>query len=565
MSYRFAIIGGGLTATSMLCQLVEELELMGDEGRRLGPLLAIDIFEKHAVLGPGLPHNADYVLPFHITNMCAKDMTARISRPNDFQEWVERNQGVMFQRFDYQNVDFSAAEGGDESCAHYPREVMGEYLKRQIDEAAAKAKDLSIKIDIWTNCEVVDLWPEESGYYLTAKENTTVRNTAGPFDGVLLATGHWFESNLQENYFSSPWPASKLLAAIPPGAEVGVIGSSLSAVETALTLTSEGQFCRSAFGRLSYVKPDVPRKLTLFSRQGLLPRVRGRIGSRQNRYFTCERLRRLMDDRPNQLTLSELFHLLDHELSAAYENTIDWQQIVEPGGTPAQILEQDINRALKGDGIEGELIWQTVLVQIFPVVRELYLSLSASERQRFDRDFTTLFFAHAATQPAINAEKLLALMEGGIVEVVKLRRDYRFTCNESTGGFEVHYTGPDGNELCNTFPYCVDARGQPRSVETDSSELTRRMLKRRLIQLEEMPQGRSDSNIGNKTGSILIDPTTHRVKPPVTGRAERPNLDLFAVGAMTRGQIIDSSMAYGLARSTETIVTSIVQRLRQSF
>ena len=86
MSYRFAIIGGGLTATSLLCQLVDELERMGDGGRRLGPLLVVDIFEKHGTVGPGLPHNPAYVLPFHITNMCAKDMTVRISRPDDFQK-----------------------------------------------------------------------------------------------------------------------------------------------------------------------------------------------------------------------------------------------------------------------------------------------------------------------------------------------------------------------------------------------------------------------------------------------------------------------------------------------
>ena len=396
------------------------------------------------------------------------------------------------------------------------------------------------------------------------QENLTVTTVVGPFLGALLATGHWFESIRDDNYFPSPWPASKLLAAIPPGAEVGIIGSSLSAIETALTLTSEGHFRRLPSGRLSYEKPASPRRLTLFSRRGLVPRVRGRIGSRQNRFFTCERLQQLIEERPNQLTLVQLFHLLDHELSAAYENTIDWQQIVEPSGTPAQILEQDINRALKGDGLEGELVWQTVLVQIFPEMRELYLSLCTSERQRFDREFNTLFFAHAATQPVINAEKLLALMEAGIVEVKKLGRDYRFACNESTGKFEFHYTEPGGHQLCDTFPYCVDARGQPRSIETDSSELTRKMLKRRLIQLEKLPQGRANSGTGNKTGTIMIDPKTNRVKPPDTGRAEHPNLDLFAVGALTRGQIIDSSMAYGLARSTETVVTGIVQRLRQS-
>lgn len=88
MNYRFAIIGGGLTGTSLLCQLVDALERMGGSGRGSAFGLGIDIFAKHPVVGPGLPHNRAYVLPFHITNMCAGDMTVRIARPDDFQQWV---------------------------------------------------------------------------------------------------------------------------------------------------------------------------------------------------------------------------------------------------------------------------------------------------------------------------------------------------------------------------------------------------------------------------------------------------------------------------------------------
>ena len=558
VSYRFAIIGGGLTGTSLLCQLVDELARMGEAGRLFGSRLGIDVFEKGAEVGPGLPHSSVYVLPFHITNMCARDMTVRIASPDDFQQWVGSNKEVLSHCFDQSEYDFSVSGKVDEHCAHYPREVMGEYLKNQLDDAAQRAEEIGIEVKIWRRCEVVDLWGEKTNIYLTVVEDQQGRKRVGSFQGALLATGHWFESSPIDNYFTSPWPASKLLKAIPPGAEVGGVGSSLSAIETALTLSAEGRFHRLSSGRLRYEKPDEPRRLTLFSRQGLLPRVRGRIGSRRNRYFTCERLQRLMDERPNQLTLMELFHLLDQELSAAYEAPIDWQEILDPSESPVHILRQDIDRAVKGDGSEGELVWQTVLVQIFPVVRELYLSLSRAERQRFDREFNTLFFIHAATQPAINAEKLLALMEAGIVKVKKLGEDYRFAWNESSGKFEFHYTGPDGHTLCDIFPYCVDARGQPRSIETDSSELTRNLLKRGIVQIEQRHLAGGQHTASPITGSILIDPDTHLVVQPRSGNGGTPDVQLFAVGAMTRGQIIDSSMAYGLARSTAAVAENLI-------
>ncbi len=246
MIYRFAIIGGGFTAVSMLCQLVDKLERMGEEGPALGARLGIDLFEKHGVVGPGLPHNGACVLPFHITNMCAKDMTVRISRPDDFQRWVCQNIAVLNQDFCEQNIELPATDIEADRCSHYPRKVMGEYLKSQFDETVSRAKELGISLHTRTNCEVLDLWPEDSFLYLTSRKRMLTR-TEGPFQGALLATGHWSESSQFDNYFASPWPASKLLAAIPPGAEVGVIGSSLSAIETALTLTSEGQFRRSEF------------------------------------------------------------------------------------------------------------------------------------------------------------------------------------------------------------------------------------------------------------------------------------------------------------------------------
>ena len=99
VSYRFAIIGGGLTGTSLLCQLVDELARMGEAGHLFGSRLGIDVFEKGAEVGPGLPHSSAYVLPFHITNMCARDMTVRIASPDDFQRWVERNTALLCHAF----------------------------------------------------------------------------------------------------------------------------------------------------------------------------------------------------------------------------------------------------------------------------------------------------------------------------------------------------------------------------------------------------------------------------------------------------------------------------------
>ena len=68
MSKRIAVIGAGLTGTSFLWQLASRLE--GSKPQEA----SIDIFERHADPGPGLPHNPLYGLPCHITNMCSLNM-----------------------------------------------------------------------------------------------------------------------------------------------------------------------------------------------------------------------------------------------------------------------------------------------------------------------------------------------------------------------------------------------------------------------------------------------------------------------------------------------------------
>ena len=238
--------------------------------------------------------------------------------------------------------------------------------------------------------------------------------------------------------------------------------------------------------------------------------------------------------------------------------------MIDPKGDPAEALRRHIQEARIGDGPDGEIIWQTILVEIFPVVRDLYLNLALTERQRFDRDFNTPFFMHAATQPVINAEKLLALMQAGIVSIVKLGRGYRFERSETEGKFEFTYEGPGGDKRRDAYRYVVNARGQPRSVESDPAALTQNLLRRGLVQIEESRAVEKAEGLSYRTGSLVVDPETHQVIRVDADGVPLPNRSIFAVGAMTRGQMIDASMAYGITRSTATIADYLIGELRRS-
>ena len=574
MRFNFAIIGGGLTATAMLCQFVNRVHEKAAKGKLDPSKIGIQIYEKQDAFGPGFPHSGRFVLPFHITNMCAFDMGILDSNPGDFQDWVAGNAVDLQNRFGWFGNSSAGADNSEERCNHYPRAIMGAYLKTRFQEAVQSARQLGIYVNLYLRSEVVGLKQNCGKIILSIKDLRSKHHIAREADRVLLATGHWFAKNDHDHYFSSPWPAEKLRRSIPQGAKVAVIGTSLSAIETLLTLTSEGMFVRSDSGELAYTSPDNPRKFFLYSRRGLLPKVRGKMGHHRNRFLNRDNLDRLLSINRGNLTLDNIFQLLNSELEAAYGQPIDWDEIVNPTDRPAELLQRYLNDAVNGDGPNGELIWQTILHQSFDIVRDIYLNLTLAERRRFDKNFTSVFFTHAATQPAVNAEKLLALMRAGMVQVLKLGDSYQLVKDKVNDCYEFIYEDDRGNIKRDAYRYVVNARGQEKSMETDPSVLAKNMLRSGTVQISEFrPIGHQthlDDKISSalaaegetyKTGSIWIDPETHQIMQIGPDNTVTRSSFIYAVGAMTRGQIIDASMARGIVEATSRIADDMVGSL----
>jgi hypothetical protein len=231
-------------------------------------------------------------------------------------------------------------------------------------------------------------------------------------------------------------------------------------------------------------------------------------------------------------------------------------------------LQGYLNDAVNGDGPHGEIIWQTILYQSFDMVREIYLNLTLDDRKRFDKNYTSVFFTHAATQPAVNAEKLLALMKAGIVEVFKLGNSYQLVQNEVNDYFEFIYRDTRGNLKRDTYRYVVDARGQKKSLATNPSLLVKNLLRRGTVLIKEfrsadhgLSADRAPAGETYETGSIWIDPETQRIMQMSPESIAARFSAIYAVGAMTRGQIIDASMARGIVQATARIADDLVDYL----
>jgi uncharacterized NAD(P)/FAD-binding protein YdhS len=534
------------------------------------------VFEKQDVFGPGFPHSEKNAMPFHLINMCAQDMGIIADKPEDFQNWADNHQKVIQNKIN-SNAFFNGSDLLKDHCEYYPRSVMGEYLKSRFEESIRKARQLGLQLDLYPRCEVIDLLEGSSRVRLTVKNLNSGKRFSTDADRVLIATGHWFEREGQDHYFPSPWPAKNLTTGIPQGESVAIIGTSLSALDAALALAADGEFVRDDHGGLVYLPSSNPRKIRLYSRQGLLPKIRGKMGEYKNKFLTLENVERLTIENDGILHLNTLFQLLESDLVAAYGHPIDWAKILSPPGSPVELLRGYLVDAKRGDGTNGALLWQTVLNQTFPLVRRLYTNLPTEDRERFDKKYNTLFFSYASPMPLINGEELMALMESGTVHVVKLGNDYQIVKDDSRGCYDFVYKNHLGVQKRDSYNYVIDARGQEKSFETNTSELAQNLLRSGTVQIEELPyfdhrkahNGESNDDHEKqfrtyRTGSVWIDPETHHVLRKGSTGNKTVSDRIYAVGAMTRGQIIDASMAYAGAVSTAKIAEELTDLLKKT-
>ena len=127
------------------------------------------------------------------------------------------------------------------------------------------------------------------------------------------------------------------------------------------------------------------------------------------------------------------------------------------------------------------------------------------------------------------------------------------------------------------YRYVVNARGQNKSFKTDPSVLAKNLRGSGTVQTTEIrpadataplkpkaiPEPKSSAQ-GDKTGSIWIDPRTHKIMKMGSDNTITPSNAIYAVGAMTRGQIIDASMARSIVQSTSRVASDIIACLTRN-
>lgn len=494
MAKVWTIVGTGVSGTAALIALARQFS-----GRtsHAGDLPKIITIEKSLLNGPGYPYSptgshASHLLNHPATEMAMKpvdeagkdkeaDFEVAGWHSYDFVHWLEGQRTFLIE--EYPESILASHPGKDitswspDPKGHYSRGLFGLYAQDRFREAAATLQKAGVEVVSNNRTEVVASNRRGGRLVLTLKNLDTDQLSEIVTDRLLLATGRWAKqvsSGLEAPYyFEQPYPARRLLDSIKPdelkdGRQKRVIvqGMGLSALDTILSLAT-GVFYRDHDGVLRYRPGKIHAQIIAVSRSGYFPIVRGMPAKLpQLKYFTPDNLAAVKQRNKGYLVLRELKTLFEHELKEHLGKEFDMKAYFLPNMSAREKLKSDFGKAKQGN------IVYAVCRQILAL--QLFSQLSADDKEYFTKNLRTQFLQNVAAMPVINAEKMLALFDAGVLLTVGL--GYKETAIKvEHDELQIDYTNAR-KKSCIAADCMVKAAGDELDITRNRDPLIRSLI-----------------------------------------------------------------------------------------
>lgn len=541
---RVACLGAGASGTALLIAAVRAVEAQPSERRRtVGSALALTFVEPETDLGPGLPYGTQ-AGPFHLMNMESSTVSVISSAPADFVDWLLANRASLPEDLD---TDDEVAEG------FVRRHTFGRYLRERFDEHMRRARALGIEVRL-VRARAVRVLRTPDGLVVSLADGTYLAA-----DRVVLATGHWRPHHADHCHDPGrhpprllfPWPAADLVAGLASAATIGVLGTSLTAVDTVLTIAhARGAFARDARGGVDYQRSGPAFRLSLMSRNGLLPTVRAARPpgyDSANPYLAPQVLPEL-GEHPGFADCASVRTRQRAALSWSARaagtspvpsTTADEGPLATDRTGPAH-AELRAALALRH---ADDLAWSTHQLTTRLFFRPLswfYGRMVVPERVLLERSFLSRYLVEAAAMPLVTAEKIEALLRAGVLTV---HAGVDRVVHGPAGEFAVSLTTPGARPAVLRVPVLVNAIGRSRVLTPDAGPAYRAVA----------------------DGLLAADPLGGISVDLATGLACAPDgtvvPDLAALGPLTTGSYLGASGVYACAKFADLVAARWVGEL----
>lgn len=443
---KVAIVGVGPTGIYTFHALVER-----------GEPLEIVLYEQAEEAGVGMPYNSDNNADHMLANIASIEIPPIYI---SYLTWLQNQSDEYLAQFQIERASLHERQ-------FLPRVILGDYYRDRFLAIVEKAQQAGFTIRIYESSEVTDLRADPNGVSLW------INHASQPVevDFAAIATGHlWPETDAQaRKFFPSPWTG--LMDAQIGACRVGILGTSLSAIDAAMAVASQhGTFTTNTDHSLQFTpKSDSQNlKLTLMSRSGVLPEADFYcpLPYESLNIATPEAIEDAIAHGQNGL-LDRIFQLMAQQLQDAAPG---WCQQVAlatlnadtfPEVYFADRLRHDPFDWARRNLVEVErnkqkqhtVAWRYTLLRLHEVIEEIVPHLDTRDEKRFRCGLARVFIDNYAAIPSESVRRMLALHEAGLIEILALGTDYE-RMNEQ----EMTVISHHGQR--SEFDVFIDARGQ---------------------------------------------------------------------------------------------------------
>lgn len=475
MKTNIVIVGGGASCISFIYSFIKNK-------KHLNKKSTITIVEKLKEFGPGNAYVDD--LSSNILNTKAEFITAIGDKPGDFFQWLTLNKDKWTQKFPSLEITKST---------YAPRALFGLYMRDTFDSICEIASDAGVTINK-LNSEVIDVHEQKNGSMQVYLKDGEVLCT----DKIILACGtqNRSQTGLLETQaiINNPYPTAKLKHEVDSSDNVAIIGARLSAIDTVIALMESGH----------------KGKITIFSRSGHFPYIRGSQGRYKNQFLN----RGYIEQHFDSLTLKDLMALYkQEEFSYYYRNpNCKVESLPLVSGMIDDLnsfIDTEIKKSIKPRA------WQAILYDTNSCIEFIWNKLTEKDKKRFFDDFYAKAISLRVSIPKENAEKILSYLESGQLSFVTGHQKIT-PLIDSVNIRTEQYNG--------YFDKVIYAVGSPRKVKEMDSALLNNMVLNGIV--KEHPYG-----------GLVVEDTTYGV----VNREGKASTSVYAVGEITSGQFIFTS------------------------
>lgn len=460
---RIAILGGGPSGMFMFKRLLES----GQND------IAIEIFERKAQLGAGMPYSTEGANREHITNVSGNEIPTIVT---SMKEWVATVDNTILQPYNITPRNFN-------DYKVVPRLLFGKYLESQFGLLCDQARAKGIPTVLHLGSSVTDIIDKpELGEVLIEIDRERIE----AFDVAIICTGHdWPKKHEGKvaGYFDSPYPPTKLKLQLDHA--VAIRGASLTAIDAIRTLArSNGKFIEGNDGTLAYITSKSSRhfKMVLHSRNGLLPAVRFHLEDshlKNDSLLTPEEIEQHKRENNGFLSLDYIFEkdykeLFKEKNNAFYERIkgltieefVDLVMGMRENAEPFALLRREYAEAEHSIKSRESVYWKELLAVLSFAMNYPAKYLSAEDMLRLKKTLMPLISVVIAFVPQTSCRELLALHDAGRLKIIPVGQDSDVEINDGDG-ITYHYHDDNGQAHADHYETFVDCVGQPHLSYND--------------------------------------------------------------------------------------------------